>query len=189
MKRLCLLSPFRCFCCDFCTSSFNLSSVVLRSLRSLPLFNSPELEMVELSEITYSQDECIAAVRDYYTFLTTMYLPKSFVIEPPEGGWPSITIESMKDLGKTDEVVSLLKHLPYMRTLGDGYPAQGAPWCTFADWQTCVKFVSEKSDTMENLKICSEGDCEHVNAHVVGLTMGGRDNPVFLLDTELGIVL
>lgn len=56
-----------------------------------------------------------------------MYLPKSFVVEPPESGWPNITTESMDGFGKTDEVVSLLRYLPYMRTLSVGYPVQGAP--------------------------------------------------------------
>lgn len=143
--------------------------------------------MVELSEIEYSQDECVAAVRDYYSFLTKMYLPESLVLEPPESGWPEITKAVMKDLDKTDVVISLLQHLPYIR--GDGY--EGAPWTTFANWASSVKNVSEGADDMEGLRICSEGneDLENINAHVIGLTMGGRDNPVFLLDTELGIIL
>jgi len=44
-----------------------------------------------------------------------MYLRESDVIEPPEGGWPNITTDSLQDLGKTDEVISLLRHLPYIR--------------------------------------------------------------------------
>jgi hypothetical protein len=144
--------------------------------------------MVDLEDIAYSRDECINAVRDYYEFLTKMYLPESSIVEPPDGGWPEITKQSMKGLGKT---VALLRHLPYMRHLEDGNPAQGAAWCTFANWQSCVKDVNEGSDTMKGMRICSEGteDLENINAHVVGLTNGGRDNPVFLLDTEHGIIL
>jgi hypothetical protein len=147
--------------------------------------------MVKLDDITYSQDECVAAVRDYYTFLTKMYLPESCILEPLQGGWPNITIERMKDLDKTDEVVLLLRHLPYMREFSNGDPPQGAPWCMFANWKACVENVNEGADYMAGLRTCSEGteDHESINAHVVGLTMGGRDNPVFLLDTQLGIVL
>jgi hypothetical protein len=42
--------------------------------------------MPSLSEISYSRDNFIAAVRDYYTFLVKMYLDESQITEPPEGG-------------------------------------------------------------------------------------------------------
>jgi hypothetical protein len=38
------------------------------------------------------------------------------------------------------------------------------------------------------MKILSEDPYEFIPPHVVGLTTGRRDNPVFLLDTELRIV-
>ncbi|EGE08655.1 hypothetical protein TEQG_07616 [Trichophyton equinum CBS 127.97] len=60
--------------------------------------------MPELCDITYSREECIAAVRGYYQFLTTMYLKESDILEPPEGGWPSVTPSAIQQLGKTDEL-------------------------------------------------------------------------------------
>jgi hypothetical protein len=45
-----------------------------------------------------------------------MCLDESDVVEPPEGGWPNISAETMHGLGKTDEVVQLLRHLPDIRS-------------------------------------------------------------------------
>lgn len=143
--------------------------------------------MPELEDIRYSRQECIIAVRDYYSFLTKLYLDESEVIEPPEGGWPTITTDTMRDLGKTDEVISLLRHLPYIRARNE---AQGAAWCTFADWQDIGHDLSTGRAQAEAIRVCSEdpGYYEDVPAHVIGLTHGGRGNPIFFLDTELGIV-
>jgi hypothetical protein len=49
--------------------------------------------MSPVSESGYSRDATVEAVRDYYYYysLTSMYLDDSDVIEPPEGGWLSIS--------------------------------------------------------------------------------------------------
>lgn len=144
-----------------------------------------------LREITYSREATIAAVRDYHTFLTSLYLDEAEVIEPPKDGWPSITSESLHDLGKTDEVIALLRHLPYIRRRHNGRDAQGAPNCHFADWQSDSDAVLQDQTTCEDLKVTSEDPAyldDAIPAHVIGLTSGGRDNPIFLLDTQLGIV-
>lgn len=70
--------------------------------------------MPSLEDISYSQDVCVAAVRVYYHFLSRMYLDESCIEEPPAGGWPHVTPENLRPLGKSDEVVSLLRHLPYL---------------------------------------------------------------------------
>lgn len=147
--------------------------------------------MPELSEIEYSRDTCVAAFRDYYSFLAKMYLKDLMIIEPPEGGWPSITTECMQEVGKTEEVAMLLRNLPYIRKPDDDRnKAQGAPWCYFADWQKNCSYLPRGHTSGDDLKITSENASYYndVPPHVVGLTSGGRDNPVFLLDTKLGIV-
>ncbi|KAI0007292.1 hypothetical protein F4779DRAFT_592626 [Xylariaceae sp. FL0662B] len=146
--------------------------------------------MPKLSEISYSRDGTIAAVRDYYHFLTKMYLPDSAILEPPTDGWPSITEDSMRTLGKTDEVVALLRHLPYIvEPSDDKYRMQGAPWAYFVDWH-CGRLGQElRAGDREAVKIQSEGRVwDEVPAHVVGLTVGGATDVFFLLDTQLGIV-
>ncbi|PVH83224.1 hypothetical protein DL98DRAFT_585933 [Cadophora sp. DSE1049] len=144
--------------------------------------------MPELSEITYSREQAIAAVRDYFEFLCQMYMDESDVVEPPADGWPSITVDNLQDLDKSEEVVSLLRHLPYIRP--ERLDTEAAPFCKFANWDSDATYLSTPRATAEYLKLASEGDefYEESPPHVIGLTSGGRDNPVFVLDTELGIV-
>ncbi|KAH8763891.1 hypothetical protein BGZ57DRAFT_712564, partial [Hyaloscypha finlandica] len=99
--------------------------------------------MVELSDINYSRENCITAVRDFYHLLTQLYMKEWDLIEPPEGGWPSITAETMKGL---DKLVALLRNLPYIRHHSDPrYQAEGVPGMEFADWQAeCSYFALGK---------------------------------------------
>ncbi|KAI1645922.1 uncharacterized protein F4817DRAFT_317301 [Daldinia loculata] len=120
-----------------------------------------------------------------------MYLKETDVIEPPEGGWPNLSA-NLQSLSKTDEVISLLYHLPYIRKPSDDRDkAHGAPGCYLADWQKLGSSVSNGGTTREILKLVSEGSSIHEEMpppHVISLTAGGRYNPVFLLDIKLGVV-
>ncbi len=71
--------------------------------------------MPKLSEVRHSREAAVAAASEYFGFLAKMYLDESNILRPPEGGWPEITVDRLKGLGKTDEVVMLLRHLPYLR--------------------------------------------------------------------------
>lgn len=142
--------------------------------------------MVELSDISYSRNATIAAVRSYYQFLTKLYLPESATLEPPPGGWPTITKDKMRSLGKTDEVIELLRHLPYLRDTQ--WEMQGAPWCRFMDWSSYDISKMDKEE-IEGIKICTEGPANETSpAHVIGLAFAGRDWCILLLDTHLGII-
>lgn len=83
-------------------------------------------------EIGYSRDAVVAAVRDYYKFLVAMYLPESQVLQDPDGDWPSITSDTWTDFDKSDEVIALLRHLPYISDT-NYEEADGAPGCKFVD--------------------------------------------------------
>jgi len=135
---------------------------------------------------SYSREETTLAFRDYYRFLVGLYMEESEIIEPPEGGWPSISSEFQQSFGKSDEVIALLRNLPYIRDdcLGDEtFPPQATPTCYWADWQSLA------ARSIQDLKVTSEGEkWEDVPSHVIGLTNGGRDNKVFLLDTQLGVI-
>ncbi|KAL2289541.1 hypothetical protein FJTKL_01805 [Diaporthe vaccinii] len=37
-------------------------------------------------EVTYNRDECTVVIRDYYHFLTKLYLDESEIVEPRGGG-------------------------------------------------------------------------------------------------------
>ncbi|OPB40094.1 hypothetical protein A0O28_0001730 [Trichoderma guizhouense] len=148
--------------------------------------------MPSLSEISYNRDECISAVREYYNFLVGMYLDEAEVVEPPPGGWPSITTATMAPLGKTDEVVSLLRHLPYIREKNDDmYNVQTAAWCYFTNWEADASLLIRDSSCVESVKISTESASlyEILPPHVVSITKSPRDWTTLLIDTELGIGL
>ncbi|KAF2111116.1 hypothetical protein BDV96DRAFT_634903 [Lophiotrema nucula] len=126
--------------------------------------------------LTYNRDTTIAAITSYYDFLTKLYMPASAVMHSPDSGWPSITSTTFAALGKTDEVVDLLRHLPYIDRIAD---VPCAPHCYFADYSTGID---------EGTRELTEPYEGTVEPHVVGLTLGGRDNLIFLLDTKLGVV-
>ncbi|KAI8932414.1 hypothetical protein NX059_010600 [Plenodomus lindquistii] len=141
--------------------------------------------MPRIEDISYSRENTVAAVRDYYHFLVSMYLDESNVLEPPEGGWPSIPVNGWENFDKTDEVVALLRELPYLRQSSDLYQINGAPYTVFADWQD-----TEEDIDGQDLKDWSEPDPDEaaIPAHVVGLTVPSETSPAMLLDTELGVI-
>lgn len=145
----------------------------------------------------FDRDATIAIINEYYHFLTTMYLDETEVIQPPPGGWPNITLETMRPLGKTDAVVDLLRHLPHVRCSGDDGP-QIAPHARCAAWSTLADSSAKHSDAWGVLALTDGWDSSDRNAcaihggavppYCVGLTSAGRDDAVFLLDTEWGCV-
>jgi hypothetical protein len=141
--------------------------------------------MPSVSDISYSRDATVAAIRDYYRFLVSMYLDESNLLEPPEGGWPSIPPSGWNNFDKTEEVIALLRHLPYLRQGFDPFLINGAPYTVFADWQ----FTDENIDG-QDLKEWSEPDPDEagIPAHIVGLTVPSETSPAILLDTELGVI-
>jgi hypothetical protein len=153
--------------------------------------------MATLDEFSYSRDETIAAITDYYQFLTKMYLKESRVIYPPPDGWPNIVNcdpKVLETLGKSDEVIGLLAHLPYIVSNDVCGYANAAPDCVFADWQDEIQGFEAKDGQIKyaiNHMVCFEGCIfvDFANPHVVGLVCCGQDDtPVILLDTELGII-
>lgn len=60
----------------------------------------------------YNRDEVVAAITEYYTFLTHLHFDPSELKTPPSTGWPQITSSRFAFLGKSDKVIDLLKHLP-----------------------------------------------------------------------------
>lgn len=143
----------------------------------------------------YSQDAAVEAVRDYYAFLCTMYLDPARVVEPPPGGWPEITAERFQHMHKSDEVIELLCHLPYISTSEqDPDVAQGFSQCVFADWAHEARLPSKYPELTpeaegESWRIASEvWEYEDVPPHVIGLTLGGARNETLLLDTEIGVI-
>jgi hypothetical protein len=145
--------------------------------------------MPSISDTSYSRDACIAAVRDYYRFLVKMYLDESQVMEPPEGGWPNITTKTLERCGKSHEVIAVLRQLPYIRHTGDDSP-QVAAFCQFADWRGYADKLNTNVEPIDFTMEATEGYeyWKDVPSHVFGLAYGRSDDPIILVDTELGIV-
>jgi hypothetical protein len=174
------------------TFSICLCLFISKSTLRVQSQNMPWLE-----DIFYDRDETITAVRVYYRFLTDMYMDESLIKEPPEGGWPNINQEILGPLGKTDEVINLLAHLPYINDAEDGEAPDGTAYTQFLDWPTtATDFATgreEPEDWVEGIQGLTEpnpwpGEAMPVPASVVGLLSCRRDDNAYLLDTELGIV-
>lgn len=60
--------------------------------------------------------ELVTQLSLYYEFLKTLYLPDNCAKYPPKGGdgWSFITAERLAFMGKTDAVIDVLKHIPYI---------------------------------------------------------------------------
>jgi hypothetical protein len=136
----------------------------------------------------YSRGECIAVIRDYYTFLTQMFMDDSCVIEPPQGGWPSITPESMQGTRKTEEVIHLLKDLPYIVNKPSSH---AMPGCMSFDWAAVGAHLMSGKDPEGSL-IMSEGFEDQFGGRIpnyyIGLMRGRRERDIVLLNTKDGSV-
>ncbi|KAK4157146.1 hypothetical protein C8A00DRAFT_30003 [Chaetomidium leptoderma] len=134
---------------------------------------------MDLEDIIYSREETIAAVTDYYTFLNQMYLKESHVLQ---------------SLGKSDEVLALLAHLPYIHLPLDR-PPEVAPGCDVANWSDLVTRLAipvapgNSRTRGEELRFFTEGTFSKISPpHVVGLIMSCDPCEAMVLDTELGII-
>lgn len=149
----------------------------------------------------YSQDEAVAAFTDYFEFLTKMYLDESFVARPPPGGWPDIVNADpavQQALGKTDEVISLMAHLPYIRFAGDySSDAHAVPGCSFEDWRRVIRKISAAPgpEDMRERAYDIRGKQESPEftpfapANFFGIAHSlYADGIVIVLDTKLGLI-
>jgi hypothetical protein len=69
---------------------------------------------MQFSDLDDNLKELVSIVDEYYTFLTTFYIPTSALKRPPPGGWPNITNKNTAGFGKSQCVIDLLKFLPYI---------------------------------------------------------------------------
>jgi len=99
----------------------------------------------------YNQKEVVAAVTDYYHFLTSLHVDPADIKTPPPSGWPSITSETCNKLSQTDAVISLLKHLPYITNEDNFSPTlvwwlSGCNDYTYHEFQTGHTGIPESID-------------------------------------------
>jgi hypothetical protein len=100
----------------------------------------------------------------------------------------------VRDFGKSDEVMHLLAHLPYVSDPADPDGIDVAPDCLFADWQDLfpplVPHEITQDPDAEGLRIITKSVelAELAPPHLFGLTCGHRDRYIMVLDTRLGII-
>ncbi|KAK4119415.1 hypothetical protein N657DRAFT_684489 [Parathielavia appendiculata] len=121
-------------------------------------------------EVSYSREATIVASTDYYTFLTRLYMNESQIIHPHAEGWSIVNADpgKLQDLGKSDEVLSMLAHLPYIRCPGNWHhDADAIPGSSSADWPDLITL--------------------RVQGWIIGEELPGCTEAFIALDTELGI--
>ncbi|KAG4422091.1 hypothetical protein IFR04_004718 [Cadophora malorum] len=111
-----------------------------------------------------------------------------------------MSIEVQHIIGESDEVIALLRELPYIRETSPVHiwndPPHDSPSCYWADWQKLAADGAEAviaeesvSEIGENLRGMSEMWFVAVPDHVVVLTFGDSHNAyTFLVDTKFGVV-
>lgn len=127
----------------------------------------------------------VDAVRQYYTFLSDDLgaIPSECVVDAPEGGWPEISQSSLAGLEKTDAVIELLRHLPYINT-SNNHNTQIAFSTSAIDYRAIGNYKVPRGQRSRFLPAGNE----EFPPHVVVLTEEGEDyhGSLLLLDSENG---
>ena len=131
------------------------------------------------SESSYPRDEVIAAIQDFYELLIRLpYVEPDALILPPKEGWSGVNIQELERRGKTEEVVELLRHLPYLRSA-----APGQRWMIGPD---TIAIAYCNGEVYEKIL----DSIQPVPGHCIWLTdPESRDGTSLLLDTQAGTYL
>ncbi|KAB8360886.1 hypothetical protein FH972_024619 [Carpinus fangiana] len=135
---------------------------------------------------TYSRNEVVSTLTAYYDFLTTLYIPKSAVLYPPEGGWEFITQENYAFLEKTDTVIDLLRHIPYIDQEDTYDRHMFADMCAPLDFRG--EYARKHLGFEDNFGPISEEATLGPHAITIGQCVGGRNGTYLILDTERGTI-
>ncbi|OBT62848.1 hypothetical protein VE03_07597 [Pseudogymnoascus sp. 23342-1-I1] len=144
----------------------------------------------------------VEPIASFYALLSTFpYLRASDILTPPAAGWPQSDVVNFRKLGKTDFVVEVLRHLPYIRSDGNrewriGYddtkPLTYAkvPGAT-GEYGSGACKLAELEDEVDQVVLWDsilEPHGQRLDAHVVPLTNGWQYGAWLLLDTEAGTI-
>lgn len=125
----------------------------------------------------------VDAVRTYYAFLANDLgaIPSECIIDAPEDGWSSITQSSLAGLEKTDKVIEILRHLPYIDN-SNSHNTQIAFSTIAIDYREIGKYGVAKGTRSQFYPVGSK----EFPPHVVVLTEEGEDyyGSLLLLDVE-----
>lgn len=115
------------------------------------------------------------AVRQFYQAATKPpYIDADAILEPPPDGWPGVNAEILRARGRSDRVIELLRHLPYLRQ-----PSQAGRRWMLSPTTLAIDYSSGEvyGEDMEQRQP-TPPYCIWLTAHA------GRDGTDLLLDTE-----
>jgi hypothetical protein len=118
--------------------------------------------------MAYDRNEVVNCIRRHYALLVkAAYFDPSEIRYPPDGGWTDeqLAVDILRAFGRSEEVIDLLRHLPYIRQLdGDDrdevwYETQHLSY--LCDTWPCKSLTAEKcqgKDLSEKLMMPHPGD-------------------------------
>ncbi|CAD0107401.1 unnamed protein product, partial [Aureobasidium uvarum] len=129
-----------------------------------------------MTSLSYSRPETIAAITDFYTFYIKLpYLDPGALVFAPTSGWTTIDTTELKARGKTDEVIDLLRHLPYL-----SHPSTRGGWTID---QGCSHIQYHKGVCYNN----TSSAIKHLPSHVIPIAEAtDREGMYLILDTFTG---
>ncbi|KAJ8124180.1 hypothetical protein ONZ43_g35 [Nemania bipapillata] len=125
-----------------------------------------------------SNEAIIAAVHEFYSAIIRLpYIDTDALVLPPSDGWSDVNADELRKRGKTEKVIELLRHLPYLRN-----PDKNRKWMLSPDTLAIAYCDGEAySSSMDEL--------QPTPAHCIWLTAhDSRDGIDLLLDTQTGSI-
>ncbi|KAI1080830.1 hypothetical protein F5B20DRAFT_95990 [Whalleya microplaca] len=138
----------------------------------------------------YSQAETVATLTDFYQCLSKLpWVELDDILYPPEEGWPNITNETFGFLAKNEDVISLLRHLPYIRQDGQGKGEQYViAHNTFPCDYRRDYFRNPSFGNLTPWDVPETGDRDGFPPWVVPLAYGKNHGDYLMFDTTDGTV-
>lgn len=143
------------------------------------------------------RDKIVAAVDDYYAFLTTLYIDDSMLRRPPAGGWRDIPLEVSNRHDK-DFVMDVARHLPYIQLRYHPHFDETGDW-------VCAKHSSKitpncipidhssgfhRCDDDDSLRKALGSHARHSAEHCIELARTcSRGGPSLYLDAMKGVII
>lgn len=146
-------------------------------------------------EFHFDRDEFVSELTSYYDLLARMYMPESKIKRPPKDGWPQLSPQKLAFMGKDDNVLYILRHIPYIERNHYEEKYQIYRGCVAVDYTgSCVASqidIAEQGDEPDDCEwneIGMEEECIFPSDVVwIGKSLGLYGNWM-ILDTRRGTI-
>ncbi|WAO96026.1 Hypothetical protein NCS54_01368200 [Fusarium falciforme] len=98
--------------------------------------------------MAFDRDDFVRLLTDYYEFCSRTFWDVT-VQHAPAGGWPSINHETLARLQKNDQVVELLRHLPYPEFNQGVYTPLIMDHTGIVDWRSEYTHALIRNESLE----------------------------------------